>query len=135
MRSRSSSFALMTTTTIAPTRTPSQAGPEVAARDEEPGGFDCSGLVQAAYAATGISLPRTAQEQYDAGPPVPAAAPLQPGDLVFFGPDTEHVEHVGIVVNQTEMIDAPHTGALVPLARLSRRDAARRAERLISACA
>ena len=80
---------------------------------EEPGGFDCSGLVQAAYAATGVSLPRTAQEQYDAGPPVPAAASLQPGDLVFFGPDTEHVEHVGIVVNQTEMIDAPHTGALV----------------------
>ena len=33
---------------------------------ETPGvGFDCSGLVQAAYAAAGVSLPRTAQAQYD----------------------------------------------------------------------
>jgi cell wall-associated NlpC family hydrolase len=78
-----------------------------------PGGFDCSGLVQAAYQTTGISLPRIAQAQYDAGPPIPAGQPLQAGDLVFFGTDSTHVEHVGIVINQTEMIDAPHTGALV----------------------
>ena len=78
-----------------------------------PGGFDCSGLVQAAYAAAGIQLPRTAQEQYDAGPPVPAGRPLQPGDLVFFGPDLAHVDHVGILVNATQMVDAPHTGAVV----------------------
>jgi cell wall-associated NlpC family hydrolase len=80
---------------------------------DEPGGFDCSGLAQAAYHAAGIELPRTAQEQYDAGPPVPASQPLEPGDLVFFGTDTNTVEHVGIVVNPTEMVDAPHTGAVV----------------------
>jgi cell wall-associated NlpC family hydrolase len=80
---------------------------------EEPGGFDCSGLVQAAYHAAGISLPRTAQQQYDTGPALPAGSPLRPGDLVFFGSDTAHVEHVGIIVNEAEMIDAPHTGALV----------------------
>ena len=95
---------------------------------EEPGGFDCSGLTQAAYAAAGIQLPRTAQQQYDTGPPVPAGQPLQPGDLVFFGPDTSNITHVGIVVNQTEMVDAPHAGADRPhrvlrLARLPRRDA------------
>ncbi|MGE6738292.1 NlpC/P60 family protein, partial [Streptomyces sp. NPDC059900] len=28
-------------------------------------GFDCSGLARAAYAAAGITLPRTAQQQYD----------------------------------------------------------------------
>ncbi len=80
---------------------------------ESPAGFDCSGLVQAAYAQAGISLPRVAQAQYDAGPHVPAGQPLEPGDLVFFGSDPSNVDHVGIVVNQSEMVDAPHTGALV----------------------
>jgi cell wall-associated NlpC family hydrolase len=78
-----------------------------------PGGFDCSGLVQAAYAAAGIFLPRTAQAQYDAGPLVPDGASLAPGDLVFFGGGAGSVDHVGIVVASGEMIDAPHTGAVV----------------------
>jgi cell wall-associated NlpC family hydrolase len=78
-----------------------------------PGGFDCSGLVQAAYAAAGVALPRTAQAQYDAGPPVPTGAPLAPGDLVFFGEGADAVDHVGIVVGSGEMVDAPHTGAVV----------------------
>ena len=73
--------------------------------------FDCSGLTQAAYAAAGIELPRVAQAQYDAGPPVPSGQPLQPGDLVFFGNNATAVEHVGIVVGDGEMVDAPHTGA------------------------
>jgi len=77
-----------------------------------PAGFDCSGLVQAAYHAAGLELPRTAQQQYDAGPRLPAAAPLQPGDLVFFGSPTA-VTHVGIVAADNQMIDAPHTGAVV----------------------
>jgi len=78
-----------------------------------PGGFDCSGLTQAAYAAAGVSLPRTAQAQFDAGPPVPAGAPLEPGDLVFFGAGPAAVSHVGILVSATAMVDAPHTGAVV----------------------
>jgi cell wall-associated NlpC family hydrolase len=77
-----------------------------------PAGFDCSGLVQAAYHAAGLELPRTAQQQYDAGPRLPAAAPLEPGDLVFFGSPTS-VTHVGIVAADNQMIDAPHTGAVV----------------------
>ena len=80
---------------------------------DEPGGFDCSGLAQAAYASAGIQLPRTAQEQYDAGPPVPAGEQLEPGDLVFFGTDPNNVSHVGILINAAEMVDAPHTGAAV----------------------
>ena len=80
---------------------------------EGAGGFDCSGLVQAAFAAAGIALPRVAQAQYDAGPPVPAGQPLRPGDLVFFGADPADVTHVGIVVSPGEMVDAPHTGAVV----------------------
>jgi cell wall-associated NlpC family hydrolase len=80
---------------------------------ESPSGYDCSGLVQAAYRAAGISLPRTAQEQFDAGPRLPPNAQLEPGDLVFFGPSTTDVEHVGIVVQPGEMVDAPHKGTVV----------------------
>ena len=83
---------------------------------EDPGvAFDCSGLTQAAYAAAGIAIPRTAQTQYDAGPAVPTGAALEPGDLVFFGTSTGNVDHVGIVATveagAAEMIDAPYTGA------------------------
>lgn len=78
-----------------------------------PGGFDCSGLTQAGYAAAGIDLPRTAQAQYDAGPAVPTGQPLQPGDLVFFGSSPSAVEHVGIAIGNGKMVDAPHSGAVV----------------------
>ena len=77
------------------------------------GGFDCSGLVQAAYRGAGVSLPRVAQDQFDAGPAVPDGAGVAPGDLVFFGTGPAGVDHVGLYVGGGEMIDAPHTGALV----------------------
>jgi cell wall-associated NlpC family hydrolase len=81
---------------------------------ETPGvGFDCSGLVQAAYRAAGIALPRVAQDQFDAGPRVPGGSRLEPGDLVFFGASPSEVTHVGMVVRPGVMVDAPHTGAAV----------------------
>jgi cell wall-associated NlpC family hydrolase len=81
---------------------------------EAPGiGFDCSGLVQAAYAAAGVRLPRVAQSQFDAGPHLAGA--LAVGDLVFFGAGPDEVTHVGLYVGvrdgQTLMVDAPHRGA------------------------
>jgi cell wall-associated NlpC family hydrolase len=87
---------------------------------EQPGvGFDCSGLVQWVYAEAGISLPRVAQDQYDAGPQLPAGATLYPGDLVFFGSGPDAVEHVGIYVGGGEMIDAPYTGVDVRFDRVA----------------
>lgn len=80
---------------------------------EGPNGFDCSGLVQAAYAVAGVSLPRVAQAQFDAGPPVPAGQALEPGDLVFFGASENQVTHVGIYLGNQTMVDAPHSGASV----------------------
>jgi len=77
------------------------------------GGFDCSGLVQAAYAAAGIVLPRVAQDQFDAGPRLPADAALLPGDLVFFGSGPGGVDHVGLALGGGLMVDAPHGGAVV----------------------
>jgi hypothetical protein len=80
---------------------------------EEPGGFDCSGLVQYAYAAAGVALPRVAQDQYGSGPTLPAEATLTVGDLLFFGTGPLAVDHVGIYLGDGRMVDAPHTGALV----------------------
>ena len=77
------------------------------------GGFDCSGLVQAAYAAAGVSIPRVAQDQFDAGPVLAPTASVEPGDLVFFGSSAMDVSHVGIFVGDGDMIDAPDTGTVV----------------------
>lgn len=97
---------------------------------ETPGiGFDCSGLVQHAYTAAGITLPRTAQAQYDLGPLLPAGTDPAAGDLVFFGTSTTQVTHVGIALGQGRMVDAPHTGAQVrvePIAGFGRLLAASR---------
>lgn len=78
-----------------------------------PGGFDCSGLSLAAFAAAGVSLPRVAQAQFAAGPTVPGGTSVRPGDLVFFGSGPSGVDHVGIYVGAGLMVDAPHTGAVV----------------------
>lgn len=91
----------------------SQVGTPYVWGGEEPGGFDCSGLVQYSYAAAGISMPRVAQDQYDAGPVLPPDATLVAGDLIFFGASATTIEHVGIYLGNGQMVDAPHTGALV----------------------
>ncbi len=81
---------------------------------ETPGvGFDCSGLVQAAYKVASITLPRVAQDQYDATTKLGPGDPVEPGDLLFFGGGPSDVTHVGIYVGTGQMVDAPHTGAKV----------------------
>ena len=75
-----------------------------------PDAFDCSGLAMQAYAAAGISIPRTSQEQWAAGP---QASTPEPGDLVFFaGADGTVTSpgHVGIVTGPHTMIEAYGTG-------------------------
>jgi cell wall-associated NlpC family hydrolase len=94
----------------------SQIGTPYVWGGETPGvGFDCSGLVQAAYKVAGIGLPRVAQDQYDATPKLSAGLPLAPGDLVFFGAGPAAIDHVGIYVGvvsgEDVMVDAPYTGA------------------------
>lgn len=71
-------------------------------------GFDCSGLVQAAWAHAGISIPRTTYEQWGALPHV-AESDLQPGDILFF----DGIGHEAMYVGGGYFIDAPHTGAFV----------------------
>ncbi|HVB91513.1 MAG TPA: C40 family peptidase [Acidimicrobiales bacterium] len=85
---------------------------------ESHGGFDCSGLVQFVYRQAGVSLPRVAQDQYDAGPAVLPGMVVEPGDLVFFGQSPAGVKHVGMYVGDGLMVDAPETGAVVRFDRV-----------------
>jgi cell wall-associated NlpC family hydrolase len=79
-----------------------------------PGSYDCSGLVQAAWAAAGVAIPRTTYEQWAALPHVPMSA-IQPGDLIFF--DGEG--HVSIYAGGNMIIDAPQPGEFVEKVSLS----------------
>ena len=48
-----------------------------------PIGYDCSGLVTAAWAYAGVVIPRTSQAELGAGTPVPSYSAISPGDLVL----------------------------------------------------
>ncbi len=70
-----------------------------------PGSYDCSGLVQAAWAAAGVTIPRTTYDQWAALPHIATSA-IQPGDLLLY--DGEG--HVAMYVGGGYIIDAPQTG-------------------------
>lgn len=85
-----------------------------------PVGYDCSGMTKAAYAHAGVQLPRTAAEQYLAGPHVPLAD-LQPGDLLFWAydpADPATIHHTAIYAGNGMMVSANHTGDFIRLQRV-----------------
>jgi cell wall-associated NlpC family hydrolase len=87
-----------------------------------PGAFDCSGLVQQAYASAGVSIARTSQQQWVTEPHVSSP---RPGDLVFFaGADGTMTApgHVGLVVGHGDMIEAYGTGVPIRVASYDRPD-------------
>jgi cell wall-associated NlpC family hydrolase len=55
-----------------------------------PDAFDCSGLMQYAYSAAGVSLPHSSRSQSQMGQAV-SVGDLRPGDLLFFYSPTSHV--------------------------------------------
>lgn len=70
-------------------------------------GFDCSGLAWAIYQLNGLSLPRSAADQFRAGTAV-SRAQLLKGDLVFFAASPNRaISHVGIYVGEIAFIHAP----------------------------
>lgn len=89
-------------------------------------GFDCSGLVQYAYAQAGVILPRTSETQatfvQSMGGWTTNINQLVPGDLVFFAGSDGSIAnpgHVGIYLGNNQMIQAPQTGENVDIVTIT----------------
>jgi cell wall-associated NlpC family hydrolase len=76
-----------------------------------PSSFDCSGLVQWAFASAGISLPRTSFSQYGVGTQV-SSSQIQAGDLVFFSTAGAGASDVGIATGPTTAISSTTHGVM-----------------------
>lgn len=85
-----------------------------------PDRFDCSGLVQWAYAQAGMRLDRTTYDQINDGFPVPRSR-VRPGDLVF-----PHAGHVQMAIGDNLVVEAPYSGATVRISRLGEQVVIRR---------
>jgi peptidoglycan DL-endopeptidase CwlO len=82
-----------------------------------PSAFDCSGLVQWAFAQAGVRMPRVADDQARTGPAVPISE-LEPGDLLFYHTDPTapgYISHVAIYLGNGWMIQAPEPGLSVQI--------------------
>src|SRR3954449_10611599 len=79
-----------------------------------PNSFDCSGLVQYAYKAAGVSVPHSSRMQSTLGTPV-SRANLQPGDLVFF---YSPVSHVAMYIGNGQIVQATTDGQPVAVTNL-----------------
>ncbi|WP_059105553.1 C40 family peptidase [Shouchella shacheensis] len=78
-----------------------------------PAGFDCSGFINYAFAADGVSLPRTAQGIYNSASTVSNPSP---GDIVFFEgtySTSAHITHAGIYLGGGDFVHAASNGVEV----------------------
>ncbi len=73
-----------------------------------PWGYDCSGITYMAYQQVGISIPRTAEAQYNVGRRVAIGNAL-PGDLVFWARNG-YIYHVALYSGPNTIISAHQPG-------------------------
>lgn len=76
-----------------------------------PNSWDCSGLTGAAWAAAGVSLPRSSSQQAGAGQSVSTSS-MSPGDLVFY---YSPISHVGIYLGNGKLLHAPNPSSSVSI--------------------
>ncbi|MFK5854831.1 MAG: C40 family peptidase [Bacteroidota bacterium] len=71
-----------------------------------PFGIDCSGFTQIVFMISGINLGRDASMQVKAGDTVNFITEAAAADLAFFDNDDEKITHVGIIINNKQIIHA-----------------------------
>ncbi len=71
-----------------------------------PFGTDCSGFTQQVFKLCGYKLKRDAHQQYHQGHTVAGLSEARPGDLAFFKNDTGQITHVGIYMEDQDIIHA-----------------------------
>lgn len=77
-------------------------------------GFDCSGLIQYAYAQAGISLPRQSRDQARSGVAVPRSEDnLRPGDILTFAESGRRITHVGLYIGDGRFIHSASKGVQI----------------------
>lgn len=84
-------------------------------------GYDCSGFTQMLCRRGGIEIPRDAKPQahWDGMQPVERTA-LEPGDLLYFGPSFEKINHTGFYLGNGEFIHSTtNTQPVVQVSRLA----------------
>lgn len=95
-----------------------QGKPYVYGGESPKTGFDCSGLTQFAFEqGAGVSLPRTAAEQYVSSVKI-SKQEASKGDLVFFKTAGSRVSHVGIYLGDDKFVHAPRTGRAITTDKL-----------------
>jgi cell wall-associated NlpC family hydrolase len=85
----------------------------------DPGGFDCSGLVQYVFAQYGVTVPRVVEQQYEVGDTI-RPSDIKPGDLIFFNTKRrgDGASHVGIAIGQDSFVHAPNSSGVVRIETL-----------------
>jgi len=73
---------------------------------KSPFGIDCSGFTQLVYKLNGFALPRDASQQVETGKPLSFVEEAEAGDLAYFDNEEGKIVHVGILLNNEQIIHA-----------------------------
>ncbi len=76
---------------------------------KSPFGIDCSGFTQLVYKVNGYKLPRDASQQVELGTPLSFVEEAEAGDLAFFDNEEGNIVHVGLLLNNEQIIHASGT--------------------------
>lgn len=73
---------------------------------KSPFGIDCSGFTQVVFKICGYALLRDASQQFTQGESVENIGMARPGDLAFFRSSNDRIGHVGIILDNLDIIHA-----------------------------